>query len=172
MARVIVINQGQNLLTKLVLKQLPQVILHTDFNWVPTEGDIICWLPADNLRVDLAVGRFAKMIDQAQVKPAKIIMKSIAGTADDASWEQLDKVYGKTSQNLVMDHLYAVKMIDELEFPYTIIRTLPLSETGIRRSVLAEGEKFSGQTSNYRSAAQLIVKATELNTYKNESVGI
>ncbi len=49
-------------------------------------------------------------------------MLSIAGTADDATNQQLQEWYGQQATQAVLAHQYAVKMIDEFELPYTIIR--------------------------------------------------
>ena len=99
-------------------------------------------------------------------------MKSIAGTADDASDQQLTSWYGENAQQMVMDHLYAIKMIDELEYPYTVIRTLPLVEQPIDRSVMKEGQQFSGKNSSLQITSQLMKKAIMTDEFQNQSVGI
>ena len=149
MNRIVIINQGQT-----------------------EPSDIICWLPADNSRVDLAVGDLVALLDHSAAQPAKIIMKSIAGTADDASDQQLTSWYGENAQQMVMDHLYAIKMIDELEYPYTVIRTLPLVEQPIDRSVMKEGQQFSGKNSSLQITSQLMKKAIMTDEFQNQSVGI
>lgn len=172
MKRIVIVNQGQPQLCQALLNQVPQATVKDDFTWAPATGDIICWLPGDKQRVDLEVAELVRQLDQNRVQPAKIVMKSVAGTADDASMDQLSDWYGEEARNLVMDHLYAIKMIDELEFPYTIVRSLPLTNESVDRHPLAEGEPFSGQQSNVDAVAQLLADAVELKKFQNQSIGI
>ena len=172
MSRIIIVNQGATNLCHAVQNRLPKAIVYTDFHWQPQSDDIICWLPDDECRVDLAVSDLVTMLDENGVQPAKIIMKSVAGTADDAETNQISEWYGEGGSTMVMDHLYAIKMIDELEFPYTIVRTLPLTTHKVHRQLMMEGKPFSGQTSNIEQVADVIAKATQLEWFKNQSIGI
>ena len=99
-------------------------------------------------------------------------MRSIAGTADDATDDQLTRWYGEAGQNLVMDHLYAIKMIDELEFPYTIVRSLPLTNDDVQRSLMTEGRPYLGNYSNIQQVATIIAQAADPERFKNQSIGI
>ncbi|EEU30241.1 hypothetical protein HMPREF0501_00619 [Limosilactobacillus coleohominis 101-4-CHN] len=172
MNRIVIINQGQTELCRSLSQKLDHCLILDSFQWSLEPSDIICWLPADNSRVDLAVTDLVDLLDRSSVQPAKIIMKSIAGTADDASDQQLTSWYGENAQQMVMDHLYAIKMIDELEYPYTIIRSLPLVEQPIDRLVMNEGQQFSGKNSSLRATSQLMKKAIMTDEFQNQSVGI
>lgn len=172
MNRIVIINQGQTELCRSLSQKLDHCLILDSFQWSLEPSDIICWLPADNSRVDLAVTDLVDLLDRSSAQPAKIIMKSIAGTADDASDQQLTSWYGENAQQMVMDHLYAIKMIDELEYPYTIIRSLPLVEQPINRSVMNEGQQFSGENSSFQAASQLMKKAIMTDEFQNQSVGI
>lgn len=172
MNRIVIINQGQTELCRALSQELDHCLVLDDFQWSLEPSDIICWLPADNSRVDLTVADLVALLDRSATQPAKIIMKSIAGTADDASDQQLTSWYGKNAQQMVMDHLYAIKMIDELEYPYTIIRSLPLVEQPIDRSVMNEGQQFSGKNSSLQATSQLMKKAIMTDEFQNQSIGI
>lgn len=172
MTRVIIVNQGQENLSQALNEQLPGATIKNDFNWQPRTQDVICWLPADKFRVDLAVNDLVTMLDKSGAKPAKLVMKSVAGTADDAGPEQWRAWYGQDAQNVVMDHLYSIKMIDELEFPYTIVRSLPLTERPVDRDLMEEGQPFQGQHSNLDQVAKILAQATQLNQFQNQSIGI
>lgn len=172
MGRVIVVNQGQAELAQAFRQQLPTAIVESDFGWHLQSQDVICWLPADKSRVDVAVNDLVTMLDHSGVQPAKLVMKSVAGTADDAVPEQLQQWYGRDAQNVVMDHLYAIKMIDELEFPYTIVRSLPLTKHPVERPLITEGHQFTGDHSNLRRVAETLVRSTQLDEFTNQSIGI
>lgn len=172
MSKVIIVNQEQDSLSRALSKQLPEAMIKNDFNWQPQDQDVICWLPADKSRVDLVVGDLVTMLDQNGVRPAKLVMKSVAGTADDAEPGQWQNWYGSDAQNVVMDHLYAIKMIDELEFPYTIVRSLPLTRQPVNRYPIEEGQPFQGSYSNLDQVANLLAQATQPDQYENQSVGI
>ena len=172
MKRIVIVNQKSDDLCHAVKEQLPKAIEYPDFNWQPQPQDIICWIPNDEIRVDLAVSDLVAKLDQSAVRPAKIIMKSIAGTADDATDDQLTRWYGETGQNMVMDHLYAIKMIDELEFPYTIVRSLPLTNDDVQRCLMTEGQPYRGNYSNIQQVATIIAQATDPEKFKNQSIGI
>lgn len=172
MNHTLIINQGQDQLCQVLSRQLDDCRVFDDFPASMQENDVICWLPADNSRVDLAVEQLVDLIDRNHVTPAKIIMKSIVGTADDAADDQLTQWYGQDFQKLVMDHLYAIKMIDELEYPYTIVRTLPLTNEVVDRSVSQEGELFTGEHSNVDAVSRVIAHAILTADYRNQSLGI
>ena len=172
MNRIIIINQGQDQLCQILSQQLNYCKVLDDFPASMQKDDGICWLPADNSRVDLAVEKLVNLIDHSHDAPAKIVMKSIVGTADDATDDQLTQWYGTNFQTLVMNHLYTIKMIDELEYPYTIIRTLPLTDEKVDRSVSQESEPFTGARSNVAAVSRVITQAILTDDYRNQSIGI
>ncbi len=172
MNRIVIINQGQTELCRALSQELDHCLVLDDFHWSLEPSDIICWLPADNSRVDLAVNDLVALLDHSAAQPAKIIMKSIAGTADDASDQQLTSWYGENAQQMVMDHLYAIKMIDELEYPYTIIRSLPLVDRPVDRSVMDEGQRFAGRNSSLQATSHLMKNVIMTDEFQNQSVGI
>ncbi|WP_295728714.1 saccharopine dehydrogenase related protein [uncultured Limosilactobacillus sp.] len=172
MGPIIIINQGQDGLCQALSQQLDHCKVLEEFPDSIDNLATLCWLPADHSRVDLSVEQLVHLLDQSPVTPAKIVMKSIVGTADDATDEQVKRWYGEKAQTLVLDHLYAIKMIDELEYPYTIVRTLPLTEHQINRSIIPEGQPFSGDQSNLDAVSRVIFQAIVTDDYRNQSIGI
>lgn len=172
MNRIMIVNQKQEVLAEKVAHLMPQAHIRQNFKWQPQSGDVICWLTNDKLRVDQEVNEMVTMLDHWHAHPAKIVMKSVAGTADDATKQQLTEWYGADGRQLVADHLYAIKMIDELEFPYTIVRTLPLTDQQVHRELTAEGQPMVGQFSNIDNVAQVIAKACSPDQFRNVSIGI
>ncbi len=69
-----------------------------------------------------------------------------------------------------MEHLYAVKMIDELEHPYVIVRTPPV--TGRGGNVKGEGELIQQATVGQEETVALITTAVTTEQYVNQSVGL
>ena len=58
MNRIVIINQGQTELCRSLSQKLDHCLVLDSFQWSLEPSDTICWLPADNLRVDLAVTDF------------------------------------------------------------------------------------------------------------------
>ena len=128
---------------------------------------MLCWLPTVNEYVDDEVQELAELIDHSLFLPSKIVMLSIAGTADDATNQQLQEWYGQQATQAVLAHQYAVKMIDEFELPYTIIRALPTS-----LKVVREGEALEGKEIGLKQVAQIIEQAVTTDDFRNQSIGI
>ena len=99
-------------------------------------------------------------------------MLSIPGTADDASLEQVEKWYGKDARSMIMMHQYAVKMIDEFEIPYTIVRIPPLMLTNTSVSVIGEGQPMTGNKLGINQLVSIFQTVLETNRYLNQSIGI
>ena len=99
-------------------------------------------------------------------------MLSVAGTANDASEDQIRQWYGKRGQQLILAHQYSVKMIDELELPYTIIRTIPLTTAVTSSHIVAEGKVMHGQQVGLTQLAELIEQLVVTDDYRNQSIGL
>ena len=122
--------------------------------------------------MDDEVQELADLIDQSTFLPEKIVMLSIPGTADDASLEQVEKWYGKDARSMIMMYQYAVKMIDEFELPYTIIRALPITDEETSLKVVREGEALEGKEIGLKQVAQIIEQAVTTDDFRNQSIGI
>ena len=121
MGRTVIVSHRHDQLSQLIMKKMYDAVAVSNFKLEFQRGDQLCWLPQLSDPVDDEVQELATLIDQSIFIPRKIVMLSMAGTADDASPDQLKHWYGKNAQEYLWAHQYAIKMVDELELPYTII---------------------------------------------------
>lgn len=172
MGRIVLIANRNDELTSKIMKKMPNVVVSTTFKVELQSGDILCWLPMPNNYVDDEVQELADLVDQSTFLPAKIVMLSIPGTADDASLDQVEKWYGKNAQSMIMMHQYAVKMIDEFEIPYTIVRVPPLTSDSTNATVIGEGQLMNGKQLGMDQLVSVLQTVLETNRYLNQSIGI
>lgn len=132
---------------------------------------VIGWLPQINDPVDDQVQDIVSALDQAKIQPAKIVVWSPAGTADDANPDQLRQWWGLDWRNIIAAYLYMVKMIDELEYPYTVVRSVPIAEKAPAGKLIAEGQLMTGQSVSLLTVADTIAKACQ-GQFTNESIGV
>lgn len=172
MNRIVLIGQRTDGLLERLHELLPEAIIEPSFHFKLQSQDALCWLPMPNDPVDQDVYDLVDLIDDSHEVPKKIVMLSIAGTADDATKVQLESWYGKPALDTVLAHQYAIKMIDELEFPYVIVRSLPIvpRETGLK--IVDEGQPLTGQSVGLNQAAQVLKEALATDRYRNQSIGI
>lgn len=172
MGRIVLISQRHDNLVPLIMKQVPDAVATTNFKFELEKGDVLCWLPTINEYVDDEVQELAGLVDQSIFPPAKIVMLSIAGTADDTTDKQLHTWYGKKALEIAYAHQYAIKMIDELELPYTIVRTLPLINGDSEIRIVKEGQLLTGKNVGINQVAQVIKRAVTTDDFYNQSIGI
>ncbi|WP_251573837.1 saccharopine dehydrogenase related protein [Limosilactobacillus agrestimuris] len=172
MGRVVLIDNRDDELVSKLIKKMPDAVVSTNFKVQLQSGDILCWLPKPNDYVDDEVQELADLIDQSVFLPTKIVMLSIPGTADDASLEQVGKWYGKSARTMIMMHQYAVKMIDEFEIPYTIVRVPPLTVANTETKITAEGQAMDGGKVGIDQLVLLLQTVLKTNRYLNQSIGI
>lgn len=172
MGRVVVISQRHDRLTRLIMENSYDAVATTNFNFTVKQGDVLCWLPLPNEPVDDEVQDLAALVDNSIFLPAKIVMLSVAGTADDAEEDQLKQWYGKQAVQDVLTHQYAIKMIDEFEIPYTIIRTLPLTAEETPIQLLDEGQPLHGTAVGEQQVAATILRVLSSAEFNNHSIGI
>lgn len=163
---------GTNSLATAVGEQLGvhPVTSFTDLR-VVENGQTICWLPSVSDPVDDQVQELVDVIDRSKAQPAKIIVWSPAGTADDAQPDQLQQWWGPDWCKVIAAYLYMVKMVDELEFPYTVVRSLPIDVAGPAGRLVAEEKAMTGQTVSLQSLAETVVAACQ-GKFTNESIGV
>ena len=164
MGRIVFISHRHDDLVPTIIKRVPEAVALTSFKFEIQRGDILCWLPTVNEYVDDEVQELAELIDHSLFLPSKIVMLSIAGTADDATNQQLQEWYGQQATQTVLAHQYAVKMIDEFELPYTI------EETSLK--VVSEGNPLEGKEIGLGQVAQIIEQAVTTDDFRNQSIGI
>ena len=140
---------------------LTGAIHHPNWQFAFPANLVLGWLP-DFSAPDLGVRNLVAAVDANPVAPQKIVMLSPAGI----SW------YGANAPTLLGDALYAVKMVDELELPYTVIRTLPVVRQGGGQKLSPEGEPMQGQATNQAALAHLFGTALQTAQYQNQSIGL
>lgn len=172
MTRVVLIGHRSDDLMESLKNELPQAVIKPDFTFTPQNGDVWCWLPMANDPVDEQVYELVELIDQQAVSPRKIVMLSMAGTADDANNDQLKSWYGPRAVEMALNHQFAIKMIDELEFPYVIVRTLPLVNQTTALKIVPEGRLLTGEKIGMPQAIQVLIQAINTDQYRNQSIGI
>lgn len=172
MERTIIVSRRHDRLSQLIMKKMYDAVAVSSWRLTFQQGDQLCWLPEISEPVDEEVQELAARIDQGVFGPQKIVMLSMMGTADDATPAQLQQWYGRDAQKYLWAHQYAIKMIDELELPYTIIRTLPLTGTAGPVAVIPEGQAVTGTGVNEENLAKMIEQVLLTDRYRNQSVGI
>ena len=85
---------------------------------------------------------------------------------------RLQQWWGSDYQNLVLDYQYAIKMIDELELPYTIVRTTPIVINATTAVISNEGTGINGDRIGQSQLAEVLSEACQPNRYLNQTIGI
>ena len=68
----------------------------------------------------------------------------------------------------MLDGLYAVKMVDELEFPYTVIRVLPLTKQKVAGKIYREGQSLLGQVTPQDTLVKVFGEALTTDRYLSQ----
>lgn len=172
MGRTVIVSHRHDQLSQLIMKKMYDAVAVSNFKLEFQRGDQLCWLPQLSDPVDDEVQELATLIDQSIFIPRKIVMLSMAGTADDASPDQLKHWYGKNAQEYLWAHQYAIKMVDELELPYTIIRALPSKPGNMKAVITEEGQPLHGDGVSEEALAQVIEQVLSTNRYNGQSIGV
>ncbi|MDO4903252.1 MAG: NAD(P)H-binding protein [Limosilactobacillus sp.] len=171
MGRTVIVSRRHDQLSQMIMKQMPDAVAMTSFKIEFQQGDQLCWLPLLSDPVDEQVLELAKLIDQSIFLPRKIVMLSMAGTADDADEASLNQWYGKKAQEYLWAHQYAIKMVDEFELPYTIIRALPATDNS-HATITDEGQPLTGTGVSDSALADVITKVLQSDRYNGKSIGV
>lgn len=172
MGKTIIVANRHDGMTAAIMKKVPDAIVSPNFDVEIGQGDTLCWLPLPGDPVDEEVQELAYLIDRSVFLPTKIIMLSLPGTADDINEDELVEWYGKKAIGWLMAHQYAIKMIDEFEIPYTIIRTPLIVDHETTVEVVGEGEAFPGREIGLPQLVNLMTDTIESQRYRNRSIGI
>lgn len=172
MARIVVISRRHDRLARLIMENSYAAVAANNFDVELEAGDILCWLPQAGDPVDDEVQQLAGLVDRSLFPPQKIVMLSIVGTADDADEAQLKHWYGKQAMQEVWAHQYAIKMIDELELPYVVVRALPLGEGTAHTQIVDEGQPLSGENISEEQLATALETALTTGKFDNHSIGV
>lgn len=176
MKNVVIITQNEfKILAELVNEKLIQagiksIVTQQSMDAVQS-ADVIVWLP--NIETaDQQVFDLVDQLDQRQTPPQRILMVAVAGVNEEVESELLQKWYGKEAQQLILGQQYAIKMIDELELPYTIVRVAPLTQKATQIIVTKEGQKFAGKEVQTDLVADYLAQIIESNREINVSIGL
>lgn len=172
MGRTVIVSRRHDQLSRLLMEKMYNAVAVSGFKFEFEQGDQLCWLAQPNDPVDDEVQELAQLIDKTVFVPQKIVMLSMAGTADDATIDQLKQWYGRKAQEYLWAHQYAIKMIDELELPYTIVRALPTVATSTTAIITAEGQPMTGQGVSEQELARVLVEILNHDRYAGQSLGI
>lgn len=169
-----IVNQHQDELAQVLVKVLrPQAVgIQPTFDEQLPPAATLCWLPATLAPVDELVNGLVHYVDQADQSPAKVVMLTAAGICDDLTDEQAAQLYGNDFQDVVYAHQYAVKMIDELELPYTAVRVPQVVDNDVNVAVTAEGQHLGGLRVGRQQLASLLATVMTTDRYLNQSIGI
>jgi hypothetical protein len=170
MTRVLIVDQLNKGLATLIKPTVLESVTVNSFDQLQ-QDDILLWLPNDS-DVDQQVFGLIDTIDGKQIKLSKIVMLSIAGVNGEVEEPRLQQWWGSDYQNLVLDYQYAIKMIDELELPYTIVRTTPIVINATTAVISNEGTGINGDRIGQSQLAEVLSEACQPNRYLNQSIGI
>lgn len=168
-----IVNQHQDQLTAALKDRLAPapVAVYPQFAHELPDHAILCWLAPLQAPVDELVMGLVQLVDAGKA-PAKIVMLAAAGICDDVDQAGLTQLYGDDYDNLVFAHQYAVKMVDELEIPYTIIRVPQIVDQPGKATLTAENQPLASlQVSQDRLVATLASTMTT-DRLVNQSVGL
>lgn len=170
MNHVLVVNQMNNDLAAMTVDKFEDYDSDNGFSKLKND-DTLLWLP-NLLNVESQVFKLIDVIDDQNLKLNKIVMLAIAGVNGEILTDQQEKLWGSDFENLILDSQYAIKMIDELEMPYTIVR-IPIvvnEETAVEIS--NEGSQFKGSQIGLHQLADVVVEACLTDHYLNQSIGV
>lgn len=169
-----IVNQHQDDLAQALVKALqPQAVgIQPTFDSQLPPAATLCWLPATLAPVDELVNGLVHYVDQADQAPVKIVFLTAAGICDDLTDDQARQFYGSNFQDILYAHQYALKMIDELELPYTAVRAPQVVDEDTGLSVTAEGQPLSGLQIGRKQLADLLAMVMTTDRYLNQSIGV
>ncbi|CUS25550.1 hypothetical protein FC70_GL001061 [Paucilactobacillus oligofermentans DSM 15707 = LMG 22743] len=170
MNHVLVVNQMNNDLAAMTVDKFEDYDLDNVFSKLKND-DILLWL-SNSSNVESQVFKLIDVIDDQNLKLKKMVMLVIAGVNGEIMIDQQEKLWGPDFENLILDSQYAIKMIDELEMPYIIVR-IPIvvnEETAVEIS--NEGSQFKGNQIGLHQLADVVVEACLTDHYLNQSIGV
>lgn len=169
-----IVNQHQEDLAQAVIRELrPRAVgIQPNFDAQLPPAATLCWLPAVMAPVDELVNGLVSYVDQSPVPPQKLVVLTAAGICGDLTSEQEQQLYGKHYEDVIYAHQYAVKMIDELELPYTAVRVPEVIPEKTKAAVTAEGEPLAGLQVGRQQLASLLATAMTTDRYVNQSIGL
>lgn len=168
-----IVNQHQDQLTAALKDRLAPapVAVYPQFAHELPDHAILCWLAPLQAPVDELVMGLVQLVDAGKA-PAKIVMLAAAGICDDVDQAGLTQLYGDDYDNLVFAHQYAVKMVDELEIPYTIIRVPQIVDQPGKATLTAENQPLASLQVSQDQLVATLASAMTTDRLVNQSVGL
>ncbi|UQS84778.1 SDR family oxidoreductase [Apilactobacillus apisilvae] len=122
--------------------------------------------------VDLAFEALFSALDEAKPPLKQFVMLSTAGIdnelVDDVTYENVD-----SKKEYLNEQRYAVKLVDEYEIPYTILRPVKMTdEQHGKLSVIDEGQKMNYGKVSFDNVADVAYNVVEKQEFINQSIGL
>lgn len=182
MKKLLIINQNNPVVPPLtdLLKQNSEIDVHVYSGNLESAGGYVKVLPETELLciavgpndADLYLESLFEAIDEVQPQITDIVMLSYAGVDDElASPVDYDGV--KDQKEFMKQQRYAIKIVDESEIPYSIIRMGQLKDNQVTKyELFNEGTKMPARTVSPRAVAKLAYEMLIEQKFINHSVGI
>ncbi|WP_413628043.1 NAD(P)-binding oxidoreductase [Fructilactobacillus vespulae] len=169
------------------LEEITKATLATNYEIVEinagdlTKTDTFANLPSDlamlvsfvgPMDTDLIMEAFFAAVRAQKIKLERIIMVSTAGIDNE-----VEGTFPYPGVSDVAEYLrqqrYAIKVIDEEELPYTIIRPVEMvSKPSGNPMVIEEGNPVPAGQVSYQTVAATIAEAVNTDRYKNQSIAV
>lgn len=121
---------------------------------------------------DIYVEALFEAVDEVQPPISDIVMLSYAGVDDEFS-ESVDYAGVTDSQEFIKQQRYAIKIVDESEIAYSIIRMGRLKDSQVDHyELFNEGSQMPNKTVSPKSVAKLAYEMLVEHQLMNHSVGI
>lgn len=168
-----IVNQHQDQLTTALKNRLAPapVAIYPQFAQQLPDQSVLCWLAPLQAPVDELVMGLVQLVDAGKA-PVKIVMLAAAGICDDVDQNGLQQLYGDDYDDLVLAHQYAVKMVDELKIPYTVIRVPQIIARPGTAVLTAENQPLASLAVSQDQLVTTLATAMTTDRLINQSVGL
>ena len=172
-APLAIVNQHDDQLTASLKNELAPapVAVYPQFSRQLPASSVLCWLAPRQAPVDELVMGLVQLVDAGRA-PSRIVMLAAAGICDDVAADGLRQLYGDGYQDLLFAHQYAVKMVDELEIPYTVIRVPRLTNLASPSMITPENQPLASLQLSRDQLVKTIARAMTTDQLVNQSIGL
>ncbi|MBZ3777262.1 NAD(P)H-binding protein [Lentilactobacillus otakiensis] len=182
MKKLLIINQNSPVVPPLtdLLKQNSEIDVHAYSGDLESADEYAKVLPETDLLfiavgpndADLYLESLFEAVDEVQPPIADIVMLSYAGV-DDELTGSVDYDGVKDQEEFIKQQRYAIKIVDESEIPYSIIRMGQLKDNQVADyELFNEGTKMPVSTVSPQAVAKLAYEMLIEQKLINHSVGI
>lgn len=125
------------------------------------------------LDVDLEIGSLIQALDIINPPLKQFIMLSTAGIDNELHDKAVNYEGVDNNQEYLNQQRYAVKLVDEYEIPYTILRPVRIvDELYGKLEIIDEGQAMNFGKVSADSIAKIAVKVVEYQQFINQSIGL